>query len=305
MTGYRRPFALVPRHRTNGVAYGTQRSLRKGQGAEVAGARPYRPGDRLAWIDWNTSARMSLVHDDDVFVVREYYAEVAPRVVIVVDRHPSMGLFPAELPWLKKPNVLRHAVTSILAAGLAARAYLGYLDIGGDASSFWIAPHRQGAPRILKRHLAEFDSPDNGLDLALEYLLGLPQDVPAGCFVFVLSDFLHPPSAHVWSQAAKRRWDVVPVIVQDPTWEQSFPAVGGLLMPFADPATGGRGAVRLRRSEAVERSAANEQRLRALRQGFRRLGYDSVLLQVDDPAATDLAFIEWASRRARRRPGGR
>jgi uncharacterized protein (DUF58 family) len=288
-----------------GVAYGTQRSRRKGQGAEIAGARPYRPGDRLAWIDWYASARESLIRDDDVFVVREYYAEVAPRVVIVPDRHPSMGLYPSDLPWLSKSNVLQHALTAITAAAVAARAYVGYLDFsrGGErhaASRRWVAPHRQGSRQVLKRARDEFDAPANGLQLAIEYLLELPQDVPAGTFVFVLSDFLHPPPDQIWSRARARGWDVVPTIIQDRFWEQSFPAVQGLLVPFLDPETGRSGAVRVSGHEARERQASNAERLRAIRLKFERLEFDTVLLDADDPAAVDLAFFNWAARRSRR-----
>jgi uncharacterized protein (DUF58 family) len=288
-----------------GLAYGAQRSRRKGQGAEIAGARPYRPGDRLAWIDWYASARESLVRDDDVFIVREYYAEVAPRVVIVVDRHPSMGLYPSDLPWLSKSNVLQHALTAITAAAVAARAYVGHLDFsrGGErraASPRWIAPHREGSRQVLRGAPGEFDAPANGLELAIEYLLGLPQDVPEGTFVFVLSDFLHPPPDHLWARAREKRWDVVPTIIQDRSWEQSFPAVEGLLIPFSDPETGRTGSVRISGREARERQAANAERLRDLRLKFQRLEFDTVLLDADDPAAVDLAFFNWAARRSRR-----
>src|SRR4051812_10510994 len=146
----RRAFPLVPRHRMTGMAYGTQRSLRRGQGAEIAGSRPYRPGDRLASIDWSASARLSLAKDDDLFVVRQYYAEVAPRVILVVDRRPSMRLCPPDLPWLRKPDVVREAATAVAAAAHAARATLGYLDFGGGAPH-WIAPHRQSARRVFDR----------------------------------------------------------------------------------------------------------------------------------------------------------
>ena len=42
----------------------------------------------------------------------------------------------------------------------------------------------------------------------------------------------------MWAAALERRWDVVPVVIQDPTWEQSFPDVGGVVVPIADPASG-------------------------------------------------------------------
>jgi len=298
----RRAFPLVPRHRTTGLAYGTQRSLRRGQGAEIAATRPYVPGDRLSWIDWYASARMSVAKDDDVFVVRQFYAETAPRVIVVIDRRASMGLYPPSLPWLSKPEVVREATTAILAAAHAARAYVGYLDFsGGPAESrgmpHWISPHRQSAAQILRRFEHGFDAPGDSLELAVDYLLGLRRDVPSGTFVFVLSDFLSPGSDQVWSRARAQGWDLVPVIIQDPVWEQSFPLIQGFLVPIADPESGEVGSVRMTRREARTRQAENAERLRSLVDRFRRLQFDSVLLDTADPAAIDSAFVDWAARR--------
>jgi uncharacterized protein (DUF58 family) len=298
----RRAFPLVPRHRTTGIAYGTQRSLRRGQGAEIAGTRPYRPGDRLAWIDWYSSARLSLARNDDQFVVRQYNAETAPRVILVIDRRPSMALFPPGLPWLAKPDVLREAATAIVAAAHGARAYVGYLDISGGAehesgTPHWISPHRQSARQILRRLSEEFNAPADNLEVAIDYLLGLRRDVPAGSFVFVVSDFLRPGPDHIWSRARARGWDLVPVIVQDRIWEQSFPLIEGLLLPVSDPETGKTGSVRLSANETQARRSENIARLERLRAMFRSLRFDPVLLDTSEPTAIDLAFIEWASRR--------
>ena len=278
-----------------GVAYGTQRSRSRGQGAETAGSRPYRPGDRLAWIDWSASARLSQARDEDLFVVRQYYAELAPRVVIVVDRHPSMQLYPPELPWLSKPSVVREAVTAIVAAAHGARALVGYLDFSHRAH--WIPPQRQSARRILERLTDEYDAPSNSLELAVDYLLELRRDAPSGTFVFLVSDFLRRPLPHLWSRARARRWDLVPVVVQDPVWEQTFPAVQSLLIPVADPDSGTVTAVRLSEQEALGRKAANERRLTELMESFRQLEFDPVVLESSDPAAIDASFMRWAVRR--------
>lgn len=293
-----------------GVLYGTQRSARRGTGAEIAGSRPYVPGDRLAWVDWYASARLSLTRDEDAFVVRQYYEEVAPRVVVVVDRRPSMGLYPPDLPWLRKPSVAREAATAIVAAAHAARAYVGYLEFvaapGGEAASaHWIAPHRQSARRIVDRLETDFDAPEESFELALDYLLTLRRDVPAGSFVFILSDFLVPLPDRVWSRARALRWDIVPVIVQDRVWEQSFPPIDGLLLPVADPRTGKARATRLTLAEAKERQASNEARLRDLLHEFRQLEFDPVLLDTAAPEEVDLAFIRWATRRRVARAGRR
>ena len=224
-------------------------------------------------------------------------------MIVVVDRRPSMGLYSPDLPYLPKPDVLREATTAIVAAAHAARAYVGYLDVsaGGashaEGSPHWIAPHRQSVTKIFSRLDEQFDAPPSSLELALDYLLGLQRDVPAGTFVFVLSDFLRPPPRHLWSRVRGRRWDFVPVIVQDPTWEQSFPAVQGLLLPVHDPSSGKTAATRLSAREATERRDSNEARFRDLVRDFQQLQFDPVVLDSSDPAAIDLAFITWATRR--------
>src|SRR6266571_3446279 len=100
-------------------------SVRRGTGSDVAGARPYRRGDDARAIDWNASARLSSAHGADEFVVREYFAEDAPRVVLLCDRRPAMGLFPRPLPWLSKPDALRNAFELVGEATAAVRGLLG------------------------------------------------------------------------------------------------------------------------------------------------------------------------------------
>jgi hypothetical protein len=89
--------------------------------------------------------------------------------------------------------------------------------------------------------------------------------------------------------------------VQDPTWEQSFPDVGGVLLPVYDAATGEAGDVWIGRREARARAAVNERRLEGLLGGFKRLGFDPILLGTSDPAEIATCFERWADRRRRLR----
>ena len=89
-----------------------------------------------------------------------------------------------------------------------------------------------------------FDAPDNTVERALGFLGRMRSALPSGTFLFVLSDFLEPPPVAAWLEAGARRWDVVPVVIQDPLWEQSFPDVGSVVVPIADPAGGGTRLVR-------------------------------------------------------------
>ena len=97
-------------------------------------------------------------------------------------------------------------------------------------------------------------------------------------------------------------WDVVPVVIQDPVWEQSFPAAGGVGLPDLRPADRGSVAVvRLSRRQAARRRDANQQRLARLLAEFEALGLAPVLLGTGEPDRVDSAFIAWAERRG----GGR
>ena len=132
-------FPLPPRRRFAGLPFGAMTSVRRGAGSDVAGSRPYRPGDDARSVDWNASARLSSAHGTDEFIVREYLAEEAPRVIVVSDRRPAMQLFPRPLPWLDKPEAMRQAATLVVEATLAARGFFGYLDLRRDEPQ-WIAP---------------------------------------------------------------------------------------------------------------------------------------------------------------------
>ena len=297
----RRTFPLVPRHRLTGGIFGGYHSLRRGNGTDIAGSRNYVPGDHLALIDWKTSARISAVRDDDAFLVREHYADEAPRVVIIADHHPSIALYPAGLPWLAKADALRHAIVAVVAAANAARAYIGYLDFSGASEragdGYWIPPRRLSVRQIQHRLNTAFDAPENVLERGIEELVVRRHSAPAGCFVFVASDFLRPPPLQMWLRARARKWDVVPVIIQDPVWEQSFPAVANMLLPIADPVTGRTTGIRVTARDARRLRVEHAARLESLIRRFHSLDFDPVVLGTSDEHEVDLAFLNWANRR--------
>ncbi len=293
-------FPLVPRRRLVGLAFGAMHSARRGTGTDTAGSRPYQPGDDVDTIDWGASARLSSARGADEFIVREHYADEAPRVVIVCDRRPQMALFPPELPWLHKHDAVRAAAEIIAESTAKARGFIGYLDYAtGAAEPFWRAPQSHGeAWHINERHLdyPEFRAPADTLTRALEFLAGHRRAVPAGSFLFVLSDFLASPPREAWSRAIERRWDLVPVVIQDPDWEGSFPPLGSLLVPLAD-AEGRVRPVRLRAGEADLRRHAHEERRARLLDDFRSLGLEPILLSTSDREEVLRAFLGWADER--------
>ncbi len=295
-------FPLIPQGRLIGLSFGTMRSFRRGAGSDVVGSRPYRLGDDVHAIDWAASARLSSARGSDEFVVRELHAEEAPRVIVLADRRPSLALFPEPLPWLAKWRALDEATALIARSAVAARGLPGYLDYA-DGDAYWHSP-RSG--RDLRRDDPPrgFGAPEDTLELGLEHLARL-RPVPAvGTFLFVVSDFLAPPPAEAWYDSIERGWDVVPVVVQDPIWERSFPDLGGVTVPLVDAAGGRPRLVRLSSREAAERRRANERRFEELLASFDLLGLESIVLTDDAPGAVVSAFLDWASGRMDERGRG-
>lgn len=296
-------FALVPQRRFVGVRFGERRSSRRGPGDEVAGTRPYRPGDRRTWIDWRASARLSAARGQDEFVVREFFADNAPRVVVVIDRRPRMGIYAPPLPWLDKPAVVDSAVRLIGSSAAAERGDLGLVD-ESNGRVHWIAPQ---SPLVAigtwerGRRNAALDAQPQSLERCFRALSRHAAILPSGTFVFVLSDFVDAVPLRAWARLRSHRLDVTPVVVQDPTWEQSFPKLAGVLLPVFDPTSGSRGEVWVGGREAARRATDNERRLEGLLSGFERLGFDPVVLGSAAPESIAGAFSRWSERRGRLR----
>jgi uncharacterized protein (DUF58 family) len=306
VTDSRLTFPLVPRRRVIGLSFGTMRSLRRGSGTDVAGSRPYRPGDSMDTIDWAASARLSTARGTDEFVVRERFAEEAPKVVIVCDRRPEMAHFSPALPWLDKPGAMRQAVELILASAGASGGFVGYLDYA-DGDPHWRQP--KGERKLIELRdprlwSSEFGGPSDWLERSFDHLAAHTRAVTPGTFVFLLSDFVPPPPEDVWLVALEHRWDLVPVVIQDPTWEQSFPNVSGVVVPLRDPRTRRLVPVRLTKKEARERRAANEARLEGLLETFGLLDIDPVLVSSSTREDVLEPFLVWASLRRTRRVVG-
>jgi uncharacterized protein (DUF58 family) len=301
--GARLTFPLVPRRRVIGLSFGTMKSLRRGSGTDVAGSRPYRPGDDMDSIDWAASARLSTARGSDEFVVRERFAEEAPKVVIVCDRRPEMACYGPPLPWLDKPRAMRTVVEIVLASAGAAGGYVGYLDYA-DGEPHWRQP--KGERKLIELRderlwSMEYEGPTDWLERSFDHLASHTRAVTPGTFVFVLSDFIPQPSSALWLTALEHRWDVVPIVIQDPTWEQAFPDVDGIVVPLRDARTGRVSSARLRRREVAARREQNEERMTTLLETFRFLDIDPVVVSSSDRAEILAEFLVWTDLRRTRR----
>lgn len=231
----------------------------------MAGSRAYVRGDDVRQIDRLASARLSLALERDEFIVRQQFTEEATHVVVVEDVRPSMRLFPGGCPWLSKPAAVAEIRRLLGASAAKARCPFQQLPVAGLAA---------------------------GLEALLHARLG------PGSFVFLVSDFLGPVPEPELCSCATRMLDVVPVVVQDPTWEGSFPVeVGGLVLPLADAAGTRLADVRVTRAEARARRERNEARRAALLARLLELGHEPVLVEDGRPDAVLSAFLGWASGR--------
>ena len=299
MAGSELTFPLVPRFRLLGIPFGAAHSARRGLGSDVAGTRPYVPGDDVGAIDWGASARLSAARDSDEFIVRERFADEAPRVVALCDRRPAMELYPPGLPWLRKAEAMRLALRLIAASAYRARGLFGYVDLADREEPLWHAPTSEPQWHRLEEELEGrvFSAAADNVTTGLEFLRFARGALPPGSFVFVLSDLLAPPAAEAWLPAVELGWDVVPVVIQDPTWEASFPDVSGVAVPLVDAESGKRGTMRLTRSQATELRRAHELRLGALLNELTALGVDPVVVTSADEEAVLQAFLDWSDRR--------
>lgn len=289
-------FPLIPRRRVIGLAFGGIRSVRRGTGSDVAGSRRYVPGDNLAWVDWAASARLSAVHDDDEFIVHEFFADEAPHVVMLADRRSTMGIRSSPLRRLDKPAALLTCMQLIRESARATRSFTAYFDQAED-EILWHPPRSERYAPQGTLEGRPFEAPADTVSRGLAHLVQHRRDLPTQTFVFVLSDFLVRPDESAWQETLEHRWELVPVVIQDPVWERSFPDVGGLSVPYADPDSGGVVPVYLTRAEAERLRDEHEARYAELLHVFRTLGIEPVVVDSHDPGAILGAFLRWADLR--------
>ena len=237
---------LEPHVRIIGSLFGSAASRRRGQSDDVVSGRPYVVGDDVRRIDWATSARLSAIRGEDHFVVRESYGEEAPIVCFTVDRGSSMALYPREYPWLHKPDAVRQMAEVVSLSANQYHCPLSYLD---DES--WRPPSTMtGLDQILELVDARgYDGEEDTLDALFGLLRSVEHLLPPGTFIFCCSDFLEVPAERTLAMVADADWALVPVIVQDPLWEQSYPDVAAeVALPILDDA----GEFRLLRQSKAE-----------------------------------------------------
>ena len=279
---------LKPKRRVAGLATGTIRSTRRGlaRRRRLAALPPRRrrQGDRLGRL-----ARLSRARGQDEFVVREHFADEAPRIVVVARRSPSMSLYPPGWPWLDKPAAVRSVLRLVGDSAPAARATLlpRSRRVAADEPADAARADRglRGACRRRLRGLEELVRHRRRSRRHVRVRrLGLPPAAGPGAGCRVLG----------------RRLDAIPVVVQDRsggrasrTWRsrrcRSPSRRLGRRSCGADQGRGGG-------AEARERAAPDDAAT-----GLRGLDLEPVLVESSGPHDVLRSFLAWVDRRRARR----
>ncbi len=212
--------------RLDGVGPGHHRSIRLGEGIELADIREYVPGDDVRTIDWNATARTGRPH------VRVYEADRDTSALVVVDRSASMAFGTAGRT---KEGLARELIAAMAVLVLRRGDRLGGLMFADRClAEVRAAAGRKAALRLL--HEVDQTLPREGassrLDRALEEAYRIAR---RRSLVVVVSDWL---DAGDWTMPLHRlssRHEVIAAEIRDPR-EDELPPIGTITLE--DPETG-------------------------------------------------------------------
>ena len=281
-----RRIRLRTRQVVNDALAGQYHAAFKGRGMEFEEVRPYQIGDDVRSIDWNVSARLGDPH------IKLFREERELTVVLAVDVSGSQAFGTADR--FKRDLVAEFAATVAFSAAMN-NDKIGLLSFTDQVEGF--VPPRKGTNQVMRivRDLLAIRARGRGTDIG-GAIAELDRVLRQRAVVFVVSDFLDEG----WERsllAARRRHDVVPVVITDPR-EHKLPAMG--LVEFTDPETGERTVVdtgrrRTRRRFEKATKDASERRDLALR----RMRLDPLVLDTGSDFVEPLTA--YFRRRERRR----
>ncbi|MDQ3301031.1 MAG: DUF58 domain-containing protein, partial [Myxococcota bacterium] len=267
---------------------GQYHSVFKGRGLIFSDVRPYYAGDDIRAIDWNITARMNFPH------VKQFVEERDRTVNLMIDMSAS-GYFGSR--GLSKRELAAELAAVVAFSAIKNNDRVGLYIVTDKVERF--VPPKKGRRHVLRviGEILAFEPASRGTDLA-EALDLLGKIARRRSVVFLVSDFL----SEGWEQAmriARRRHEVVPVVVGDPL-ERALPAVG--LLALEDLETGE--VIEIDTSGRAGKEFAERARHRAqLReQALRRLNVDVVEIQTDEPYVD--ALIAFFKARAKRMAHG-
>lgn len=282
-----RRIRLRTRQVVNDALAGQYHAAFKGRGMEFEEVRPYQIGDDVRTIDWNVSARLGEPH------IKLFREERELTVLLAVDLSASQSFGTAMR--FKRDLVAEFAATVAFSAAMN-NDKIGLLSFTDQVEGY--VPPRKGTNQVMRivRDLLAIRTQGRGTDIG-SAIAELDRVLRQRAVVFVVSDFLDEG----WERsllAARRRHDVVPVVITDPR-EHELPAMG--MVEFTDPETGKRAVIdtgrrRHRRRFEEAARAASERRDLALR----KMRLDPLVLETGSDFVEPLtAYFRRRERRSR------
>ena len=252
-------------HKVDELLAGSWHSAFKGRGVEFEEVRPYQVGDDVRTIDWNVTAR-----SDQPFV-KLFREEREMSVMLLVDLSPSQSFGTSTQT---KRELVAELGATIAMSAIKNNDKVGLTLFTDDIEKS--IPPRKGSRHVLRliRELLYCDPVGTGtsLRMALEHL---NRTSKRRSVVFLVSDFQDDGFEQLL-RIARRKHDIVPVVVSDPR-EFSIPNVG--LIRLRDSETGETvmfDTASRRNREQYRR--LSEQRIEARDATFRRLQMEPVHL---------------------------
>lgn len=283
------PIKFVPGRRVVSIYPGEWPSPFEGKGFEPLRFRDFEIGDDPRRIHAPSTARRGVLTVGERVALRDF------RILVVVDASASMRIREkAEIQFVAATLLLYSAwqaeTTFELAVQDGEETFISHGS--GIGSRHFYALHYDLRAVLLGEGARRRGKP-----------LALSRARPPNTMVFYCSDFLTPDGNLVdvsafWRKV--RRYDLIPVVIQD-EFECSFPPLpGSSFIPFANPETGATEEIWLSNAEIDALRGANEERFLTLRQEFERHGARMVHLMDCDMPHVGRSFNAFFGQRPRR-----
>jgi uncharacterized protein (DUF58 family) len=261
----------------------------EGKGFEPLRFRDFQVGDDPRRVHLPTTTRRGTPTIVERVALRDL------RVMVVVDPSPSMRV-------RAKAEVQIATAALLLYSAWQAETTFGLAVQRGDImQAFGLGIGSRHFTRLY-RTLWDVLSPEGGRRVAGRRL-PLSRMLPPNAMLLYCSDFLAPHGAPIDLRAfgkTVRRYDLVPIVVQD-EFEWSFPEIRkGTFIRFSNPETGERDEVWISPAEARQIRVIHEARFREVTTELGRGGTQCIHLATPDVRGIAKQVDRFFQRRRRR-----
>jgi len=288
-----RALDLAVLRRIESLVPGEHLTPQVGSGTELAGIRPYHPGDDVRHMDWNVTARMREPH------VRVHVGERALTTWLVLDSSASMTFGTADR---RKADVAEGVALAIGHVATRRGNRLGVVGFGGGGARI-VRPQqgRRGLLSLLAELRAEPEVDGAGATSTGDAVRRTAAVARQRGLVVVVSDFRGPRDWADPLRSLRGRHGTLAVEIRDPREQELTPA-GELWL--VDPETGRQLQVNTSKRRVRERFArAAEAEREEVARELRRAGAEHLVLSTSGDWLLELAgFLRRGGLAARMAP---